>query len=86
MTHHPIRDTWIETYEGENNCLAIFRSHVNRALSTAYPVVYGDTKEEARAKAEAWRQEVIAKHEAPLIARAEAARKAKAKAAKAVAA
>lgn len=75
MTHHPIRDAWIVSYQGDNDAFALFVSNKDAALSTAYPMIRGKTRADAEERAERWRADVIEKHEGAVIARAEAAAK-----------
>jgi hypothetical protein len=76
MTHHPIRDLKINAYCGERDCIALIGD------GNGWPFFRAKQRSEAIAKAEAWRQGVIAKHEAGFIARQEAAEKARLKAAR----
>jgi hypothetical protein len=70
--HHPIRDAWIVSYQGDEDAIAVLITNKNPALSTAYPFGRGKTRAEAEANAEAWRQNVIDTYEAGFIKRIEA--------------
>ena len=72
MAHHPIRDAWIVSYQGDEDAIALLLTHKNPALSTSYPYFRGKTRIEAEAAAEAWRTSIIDKYEAGVIARIEA--------------
>jgi hypothetical protein len=72
--HHPIRDAEIRAYAGDEDCIALLHGFPS-------PFFRGATRNEAYAKAEAFRQSVLDQHEATFIARQEAAAKAREKAA-----
>ncbi|NKX40981.1 hypothetical protein HGG71_05790 [Rhodobacteraceae bacterium R_SAG2] len=80
MTRHPLRDAVIHTFErrdsNEGGPQWLARFHPDRLCIVFFT---GDTEAEAIEKAEALRTEAIEKHEAAIIARAEARAKAKAK-------
>lgn len=69
--HHPIREHLVNVYVGQTECIALIGS------GNGYPFFRAPTAEEAFAKAEAFRQDAIDKHEASSIARQEAAAKAR---------
>ena len=74
MTHHPFRDAELCVFKriDADEFVARFKPY------DTYPVFWtGATEAEARERAEAFRADAIAKHEADFIARAEAAAKAK---------
>ncbi|MFG6573179.1 hypothetical protein ACGYLO_16420 [Sulfitobacter sp. 1A13353] len=81
MTHHPLRDAVIHTFErrdsNEGGPRWLARFHPDRLCIVFFT---GDTEAEAIEKAEALRTEAIEKHEAAYIARMEAAAVARAKA------
>lgn len=76
MTHHPFRDAALHVYQGigaaEGRFVAMFHPY------SGYPIRFsGSTADEVVAKAEAFRDDAIAKHEASFIARSEALAKAR---------
>ena len=71
--HHPIRDLPINAYCGEREWLALI------GTGNGYPFFRAKSRHDAIGKAEAFRQDVIDKSEAKVIARMEAAAARKAK-------
>ena len=74
MTHHPFRDAEVRVFKriDADEFIARFKPY------DTYPVFWtGTTEAEARERAETFRADAIAKHEADFIARAQAAAKAK---------
>jgi hypothetical protein len=74
--HHPIRDLKINAYCGEREWIALLGN------GNGFPFFRAKTRSAVIAKAEAFKAETIAKHEAGFIARQAAAEKARLKAAR----
>ena len=76
MSHHPMRDIQISVYQRIEGSGPAFKASYGDHRT--YPIFFpADTAEAARASAQAFADEAIAKHEAAFIARAEAIEKAR---------
>lgn len=73
MIHHPIRDLPIISYAGDGDAVAFIGDHARYS----FPFFRGADRQAAEMKAEAFRLEVLNKHEAAYVTRQEAAAKAR---------